>query len=140
MLGTAAARKLAHSSRGPSLTVLSPMDQHLAACGGTPQEAGNGITAPFNFGTDTMIEGWQDRIDEAQHEKTADVGGVDYPRLGHGALGSIGQSESSCTCCGVLLGQLHVSGCTIERCPRCMVDQRFGCRCFVLNPEVLRRH
>ena len=87
-----------------------------------------------------MIDGWQDRIDEAQHEKTADVGGIEYPRLGHGAKGSIGVSDVACGGCAALPGQLHVSGCTREICPRCMVRQRFGCSCFVLCPQPPRHH
>ena len=81
-----------------------------------------------------MIAGWQQRIDAAQNEKTADVGGQEYPRLGHGALGSNGGFDVACRDCAVLPGQLHVSGCMVERCPRCKVRQRFGCACVGLEP------
>lgn len=87
-----------------------------------------------------MISGWQDEIDAAQNEKTADVGGTDYPRLGHGALGSIGGHDVSCSDCAALPGQLHVTGCLQEICPRCKVGQRFGCSCFVLNAQPPRTH
>ncbi len=84
-----------------------------------------------------MIEGWQDRIDEAQHETTADVGGAEYARIAQGA-GAGDLPGEPCGDCGAQPGQLHVSGCTTERCPRCAVSQRFGCYCFTVNPMFLR--
>jgi hypothetical protein len=76
-----------------------------------------------------MIEGWQTKIDEAQRETLADVGGVFYSRIRH--IASADGSLDPCGDCAALPGQLHVSSCTRERCPRCRIAQRYGCDCWV---------
>jgi len=75
-----------------------------------------------------MIPGWQQKIDDAQREAMANVGGVFYSRIPHAP----GADGTSCPCgdCAALPGQLHVTGCTRERCPRCKVSQRYGCDCW----------
>jgi hypothetical protein len=80
-----------------------------------------------------MIPGWQAKIDAAQDEKTADVGGADYPRIAH-----VGDGE--CGDCAARAGQLHISSCTRERCPRCITGQRYGCSCFITDPQLSRVH
>lgn len=69
---------------------------------------------------------WLRQISEAQRETTVEIGGQSYRRLRYGSERP--DCARRCHDCAVELGQLHVFGCLIERCPRCG-DQRFGCGC-----------
>lgn len=68
--------------------------------------------------------GWQSQIDNAQFEPEIDLIDGVYTRLRYGTEPIA--SSLHCRDCGVVTGQFHVSGCTIERCPRCG-GQAIGC-------------
>lgn len=71
----------------------------------------------------TMIEGWLERIAEAQDERTVELAEGVYLRKAH-------TGAAACRDCAVSPGQLHVPGCCVERCARCD-GQAYGCRCLV---------
>lgn len=71
----------------------------------------------------TMIEGWLERIAEAQEERTIELAEGVYIRKAH-------FGAATCRDCAVNPGQLHVPGCCVERCARC-AGQAYGCRCLV---------
>lgn len=68
-----------------------------------------------------MIEGWQEKITEAQRQTHAEgPDGRLYARIPHDGDGR------RCHDCAVEPGQLHVQSCTVERCPVCG-GQAWGC-------------
>lgn len=75
-----------------------------------------------------MIEGWQDKIDEAQEETTVELAGVRYQRVQYGDDYPHLRVKPQCRDCGVRVGQLHVPSCCVERCPRCG-GQAICCEC-----------
>lgn len=79
-----------------------------------------------NIGEDIMqlASGWQQQIDQAQHETTVDLIDGVYTRLRFG-LEPVA-SGLHCRDCGVTAGQFHVPSCAVERCPRCH-GQAIGC-------------
>lgn len=79
---------------------------------------------------------WDQQIAEAQEVTHAQVGDATYPRLAHGDDDP--DASSKCHDCGCGLGQLHVPGCLVERCPRCKEGQACGCPCAEPGAEGLR--
>ena len=69
-----------------------------------------------------VIEGWPEKIQAAQQQKTCTIGGVKHLRIPYGEEPNQPPEEqyaSSCGDCAVQKGQLHVPNCDTERCPVC---------------------
>lgn len=62
---------------------------------------------PFRGGE--VIEGWPERLQEAQEQR------ID-PRTG---LERVRCKQERCHDCAAQAGELHVPGCDMERCPKC---------------------
>lgn len=73
---------------------------------------------------------WQERITAAQTETHYAIGGEEYPRIPYGQerRAAFGGPGRPCHDCAVGDGQLHVSGCDVEECPRCG-GQSISCDC-----------
>jgi hypothetical protein len=83
----------------------------------------------------SMIEGWPDKIVEAQSILTCEVRGKQVPRIRYGEEeDDWGADKRPCHDCGVFKGELHVEGCDVERCPGCG-GQRFNCDCEPYEDE-----
>ena len=80
----------------------------------------------------SMVEGWPERIREAQTVRTCDVRGRELPRVPFGhEPGDYdwGAGHRPCRDCAVVAGELHVEGCDVEHCPGCG-GQRLSCHCW----------
>jgi|SRR5688572_27160344 len=76
-----------------------------------------------------MVEGWPERIEEAQTILTVSIAGVEHPRIRYGnESDDWGADRQPCRDCTVLKGQLHVPSCHVEQCPACG-GQVIGCEC-----------
>lgn len=72
-------------------------------------------------------KGWGKEIAKAQLEPTVKLGGNLLRRIPFGSeVPAWGGSK--CHDCEVKVGQLHVPGCDVERCPRCS-GQLISCEC-----------
>ncbi|HZN41057.1 MAG TPA: hypothetical protein VFD82_19780 [Planctomycetota bacterium] len=76
-----------------------------------------------------VVEGWPERIEEAQTVLTVSIAGIDLPRIPYGDESEDwGAHKHPCRDCAVLKGQLHVPSCDVEQCPACG-GQAIGCDC-----------
>lgn len=76
-----------------------------------------------------VLEGWPERIQEAQEIPTYTIGGKEYSRIRYGDESEDwGASKRPCHDCAVIKGQYHVLGCDVERCPVCK-GQVISCEC-----------
>ncbi len=78
-----------------------------------------------------MIEGWPEKIKQAQTQLTVKINGKSYKRIRYGEESDDwGADKHPCHDCAVIKGQLHVPGCDVERCPVCD-GQAMCCDCRV---------
>jgi hypothetical protein len=77
----------------------------------------------------SMSPDWPEQIRRAQTIPTAYINGAEIPRIRFGAEPDAGATgDGPCGDCGVIKGELHVEGCSRERCPGCGA-RRFSCDC-----------
>lgn len=77
-----------------------------------------------------MIEGWPERIQEAQKELTYLIKEKTYKRVPYGSEWQDWEAETgACHDCRVIKGELHVPGCDVEECPACGA-QAITCECM----------
>jgi hypothetical protein len=83
----------------------------------------------------SMIEGWPEKIQEAQRITTCEANGAEVPRVRYGEEpDDWGANERPCHDCGVIKGEFHVEGCDVEQCAGCG-EQRFNCDCEPYEDE-----
>lgn len=78
-----------------------------------------------------MIEGWPEKIAEAQEITTyVDADDRDHPRIRYGdERDDWNADEAPCHDCAVIKGEYHVPGCDVEECPLCG-GQLITCECW----------
>lgn len=82
-----------------------------------------------------MIEGWPEKIQEAQTITHALINGARLERIAFGAeRDDWGANEHPCQDCRVFKGEYHVPGCDAEECPSCH-DQLLSCDCEVEDSD-----
>lgn len=78
----------------------------------------------------TMIEGWPEKIAEAQLVTAWRLGERDIPRIRYGSESANWNADKvACHDCAVVKGEFHVPGCDVEECPLCD-NQLISCGCF----------
>jgi len=83
-----------------------------------------------------MVDGWPDKIREAQDMPKIVLNGQEWTRLTYGEEQlDYGSNHQPCHDCGALKGQYHVDGCDVEECPACH-EQAIGCGCNLAEGEV----
>lgn len=77
-----------------------------------------------------MIEGWPERIVEAQSQTTYLIKGEEFSRVKYGSeTDDWNAANQPCHDCRVFEGEFHVSGCDVEECPNCHEQSR-SCDCL----------
>jgi hypothetical protein len=79
-----------------------------------------------------VIEGWPEKIEDAQRSPTVFINSKEYGRVRYGEEEGYKSADvRPCKDCAVIKGQFHVRGCDTERCPACG-GQAMGCECLEL--------
>jgi hypothetical protein len=82
-----------------------------------------------------MVEGWPEKIQEAQKIPTIIINGLEHNRIKYGdESDDWGADRQECHDCGVLKDQFHVPSCDVERCPSCD-GQLITCDCDIHDDE-----
>jgi hypothetical protein len=82
-----------------------------------------------------MVEGWPERIKEAQTQLEYIIDGKEYTRIPYGNEDTDWETgKGTCHDCRVIKGQLHVIGCDVEQCPSCG-GQALACGCHYESAE-----
>ncbi len=77
----------------------------------------------------SMVEGWPEKIAEAQKQPTLTRADESTERVRFGdEQDDWGANEHPCADCGVIKGEFHVLGCDGEECPACH-EQLLSCDC-----------
>ena len=86
-----------------------------------------------------VMDGWGARLAASQEQTALRVNGVDRGRIKYGEEiwpdGDKWEPPGVCHDCCAMLGQYHVQGCDIERCPACG-GQLLSCSCENDGPKV----
>ena len=82
-----------------------------------------------------MVEGWPERIMEAQTQQAYIIDRKEYSRIPYGNEETDWEADKvACHDCRVIKGQLHVIGCDVEQCPSCG-GQALACDCHYEGDE-----
>lgn len=81
----------------------------------------------INFNGMRVIEGWPYEVARAQKMTTYVIDGIPYARRPYEG-DWVHDEPKACRDCSVMPGQIHVSKCCVERCPKCG-GQYIGCEC-----------
>jgi hypothetical protein len=90
-------------------------------------------------GKQNMIEGWAEKIQDAQTYLVYVIGGQEYSRVRYGEENNDWDvrhhaNSQPCPDCAVAEGQFHVVNCDTEQCPACG-GQVLTCECSYQGDE-----